>query len=161
MTYIKRNIASNYVSNVDTSGFDKQQISTTVVGYDGTEVAYTPTANSTNVIYEVNYTLAWNPNEKASYPCTRVQYSDDGGSSWTTIDDTLSVEGTNSTENDMDWFQMTYIYTLPTWSGERKIRLAGRSYYAATAYTIGRQFLASYTEGASACPHVLIYSVEQ
>tara|TARA_B100000212_G_scaffold110904_2_gene82511 strand:+ start:14003 stop:14485 length:483 start_codon:yes stop_codon:yes gene_type:complete len=159
MTYIKRSFASNYVSTVDTAGFTKQVISTTVVGYNGTEVVYTPAANSTNVIYEVNYTLAWNPDGLGSYPCTRVQYSTDGGSAWTTIDDTLSIEGTYSLETDMDWLQMTYIYTLNTWIGERKIRLAGRAYADYSEYTIGRQFLGSYTEGASACPHVLIYSV--
>ena len=159
MSYIKSSFSSNFVSTVDTSGFSKQEVSTTIVGYDGTEVTYTPSANSTNVIYEVNYTLAWNPDGQGSYPCTRVQYSSDSGSSWTTIDDTYACEGSYSSGTDYDWCQMTYIYTLATWSGERKIRLAGRAYEYYGEFTIGKQFLANYTEGSAACPHVLIYSV--
>ena len=161
MSYLRMNTASNFVFTVDTSGFSKQVISTTVVGYDGTEVTYTPTSNATKVVYEVNYTLAPDPDGLGSAPCTRVQYSTDNGSSWTTIDDLNSYEVTNSYAYDNDWRQMTYIYTLPTWSGERKIRLAGRTYQSNNRFTIGKQYLGSNEEGSDACPHVLIYSVEK
>ena len=164
MSYIKRNFTSNHVSIVDTTSFTKQTISTSIVGYNGTEVTYTPTSNAASVVYEVNYTLSWDPSLAGSYPQTRVQYSTDNGSSWTDINDTFSFEGWGDWYNNAtEWIQMSYVYTIPVWSGERKIRLAGRTWQGNTLFTIGRQAYASNfgNSGADACPHVLIYSVEQ
>ena len=159
MSYIRESSFQKKEFLVDTSNFTKQTVSTTVVGYDGTTITYTPEFNSTNVIYEVNFTIAWNPDADGSYPCTRVQYSSDNGSSWNTISGTEVIQGTKSAEDDYDWINMSYTYILDSWSGERKIRLAGRSYNSSTEFMIGRQYYASYSEGVSCCPHVSIYSV--
>ena len=159
MSYIiKTPNFSNYQFNVDTTNFAKQEVSTSVVGYSGTDIDYTPPAGASKVIYEVNFTMAWNPDGLGSYPCTRVQYSSDNGSSWNTISGTEVIEGTYSTQVDYDWMNMAYTFVLDSWSGSRKIRLAGRAYLLNTEFQIGRQFYGSYAEGVSACPHVSIYS---
>ena len=159
MTYIKKTRIKNLQCHADLAGFSKQEISTTLVGYNGTDIDYTPAPNSTNVVYEANYTLVWNPDGTGSYPCTRLQYSTDNGSTWTTYSGTRAFEGTFSTELDYDWMQMSYSFIIPAWTGTRKLRLAGRSYSTASEYTIGRQFYASYSEGVAVCPNITIYSV--
>ena len=159
MSYIRENSFKKKEFLVDTTSFTKQTVSTTVVGYDGTEITYTPEFNSSSVVYEVNFTLSWDPDGQGSYPCTRVQYSTDNGSSWTTISGTELMQGTYSADNDYDWINMSYTYILDSWAGERKIRLAGRAYSNAQEFQIGRQYYGSYSEGVSCCPHVSIYSV--
>jgi len=159
MSYIREISTKKREFLVDTLNFSKQIVSTTIVGYDGTEIVYTPEFNSSSVVYEVNFTLSWNPDGQGSYPCTRVQYSTDNGSSWTTISGTELTQGTYSAANDYDWINMSYTYILDSWAGERKIRLAGRAYSNANEFQIGRQYYASNSEGVSCCPHVSIYSV--
>ena len=48
---------------------------------------------------------------------------------------------------------------IPVWSGERKIRLVGRSKTSSNEGTIGRSYNAAPSEGVGSCPHVSIYSV--
>jgi len=159
LSYIKNNIIKKQEVLVDTSNFVKQEVSTTIVGYSGTEVTYTPHDDAVKVVYEANFTISWDPDATGSYPSTRLQYSDDNGSSWNTISGTELLEGTLSTASDMDWLNMSYSFVLDPWTGSRKIRLAGRAYQATAEFTIGRQFYASFSEGAAACPHITIYSV--
>lgn len=150
----------NYVHNVDTS-FTKEVISTTLEYYPGTEVTYTPTPGSSKVVYECNYQISWDPDGYGSYPCTRLQYSTDSGSSWTTLSGTQMLEGNYSSYNDYLWHNFMYVFVLDSWSGERKLRLAGRSNGASTEYTVGRSYN-THTEsgeGNDSCPHVTIYSV--
>ena len=146
----------NYAHNVDTS-FTKQQLGTTVVAYGGTEVTYTPPANAQSVVYECSLQFAWDPDAASSYACTRLQYSDNNGSSWNTIDNTRVLDGSNSSSNDYDWFIATYNFLIPAWSGERKLRLAGRSFNSNSECTLGRAWAA--TEDTASCPHVLVYSI--
>ena len=149
----------NYVHNVDTS-FVKEAVSTTIEYYPGTEVTYTPTSNYNKVIYECNFQTAWNPDAWSSYACSRLQYSDDGGSSWNDINGTKSLCGNYSVASDYVWGNYMWIFILDTWSGERKLRLAGRSYASDSEFTIGRSYNASNSEGVGSCPHVSIYSVK-
>ncbi len=158
MSYIRSPKFSNHQFNVDTTNFVKQVVSTTLVGYSGTEIDYTPDLNASKVIYEVNFTLAWSPDGQGSYPHTRVQYSTDG-LNYQTISGTELTEGTFSAQLDYDWMNMNYTFILDSWTGSRTIRLAGRCYSVSNEFTIGRQFYASNSEGVSACPHVSIYSV--
>ena len=157
MTYIKNKTIQNYVHNVDTS-FTKEAISTSIEYYPGTEVTYTPVAGSSNVIYECNLQISWDPDGMKSYICSRLQYSDDDGSSWNTYNATKMLEGASGSVTDYDWFNFNWIFLIPTWSGERKLRVAGRAYNSASEYTIGRSLSVSGSEGVS-CPHVSIYSI--
>ena len=152
-----------YIHNVDTS-FTKQQLETTIVGYNGTEVTYIPPAGATSVIYECNAQFAWNTTPSNSYACTRLQYSDDyvGKSdpddwTWNTISNTKVMDGTSSTNNDYDWFLATWIFLIPVWSGERKLRLAGRAFNSNGLCMFGRGFGSS--EDTPSCPHVSVYSI--
>ena len=160
MSYLinTENIA-NYVHNVDTS-FVKETISTTIEYYPGTEVTYTPSEGASKVIYECNFQTSWNPDAAGSYACSRLQYSTDGGSSWADIDGTKSLCGSWSTSADYVWSNYLWIFRIDSWSGERKLRLAGRSYDIHTEFMIGRSYSASNSEGVGSCPHVSIYSVK-
>tara|TARA_Y100000592_G_scaffold38385_1_gene60794 strand:- start:17020 stop:17517 length:498 start_codon:yes stop_codon:yes gene_type:complete len=152
-----------YIHNVDTS-FTKQQLGTSIVGYNGTIVTYTPPANAQNIVYECSLQFSWNPDTANSYACTRLQYSDDyAGESnsanwtWNTISNTKVMDGTSSTVNDYDWFIATYNFLIPTWSGERKLRLAGRAYNSSYECTLGRAY--GNSEDTASCPHVLVYAI--
>ena len=157
MTYIKNKTIQNYVHNVDTS-ITKEVISTTIEYYPGTEVTYTPPASASSVIYECNLQSYWNPDGMRSYLCSRLQYSDDNGSSWNDIVGCKMLEGTSGNVADYDVFNFNWMFLLPAWSGERKLRVAGRSYNTASEYTIGKVWLVSGSEGVS-CPHVSVYSI--
>ena len=157
MSYIQNKTIQNYVHNVDTS-FTKEAISTTIEYYPGTEVTYTPPAGASSVIYECNLQISWDPDGQGSYLCSRLQYSDDNGSSWNTYNETKMLEGTSGNVTDYDWFNFNWIFLLPAWSGERKLRVAGRAYNSSSEYTIGKAWLVSGSEGAS-CPHVSVYSI--
>ena len=159
LSYIIKNVYSNFVHNVDTS-FTKESISTSIEYYPGTEVTYTPAPNASKVIYECNLQTSWNPDGQGSYSCTRLQYSTDNGSSWTTIDSTRIFEGNFSSNLDYNWHQFHWKFLLDTWSGERKLRLAGRAMYSTSELTIGRSYNASNSEGVGSCPHVSIYSID-
>lgn len=150
---------SNFVHNVDTS-FTKEVITTSIEYYPGTEVTYTPTTGASKVIYECNLQTAWNPDTNGSYPCSRLQYSTDDGSSWTDIDGTKSFCGSWSSQADFVWNNYLWVFRIDAWSGERKLRLAGRAYNSVTEFIIGRSYNASDSEGVGSCPHVSIYSVK-
>ena len=163
---IETNKIRNFIHNVDTS-FTKEQISTTVEYYPGTGVTYTPTSGASKVIYECDSQIAWDPDVKGSYPCTRLQYSTDSTNyidgNWTTITGTQMLEGNNSDSSDYNWHNFMWLFVIDTWSGERKLRLAGRSYSANKRFTLGMSWNASGggygSEGVGSCPHVTIYSV--
>jgi len=159
MSYDPSNKIQNYVHNVDTS-FTKKVISTSVEYYPGTEITYTPMSNASKVIYECNLQVSADPDAAATYLNTRLQYSDDNGSSWNDINGTKLFEGSNSgTSYDQRWGIFYWIFSLDTWSGERKLRLAGRSQSTSREGTLGRSYNANATEGVGSCPHVSIYSV--
>ena len=150
----------NYVHHVDTS-FAKEEISTTVEYYPGTEVTYTPVPGADKVVYECSYQISWLPDEEGSYFCTRLQHSTDNGSSWTDVSGAQMLEGNYNSQTDYCWYNLMYVFMLDAWSGSRKLRLAGRAYSTAVEYTVGRSYIPapSSGEGAGSCPHVTIYSV--
>tara|TARA_R100000734_G_C3314906_1_gene106646 strand:+ start:1007 stop:1489 length:483 start_codon:yes stop_codon:yes gene_type:complete len=159
MSFIIKDTYSNFVHNVDTS-FSKETISTTIEFYPGTEVTYTPQSNASKVIYECSFQASWSPDDRGSYSSTRLQQSTDGGSTWTTIDSTRIFEGNFGNTYDAVWHQFHWKFVLDTWTGERKLRLAGRSPYSTSEYTVGDSYdaiTASFDVGS--CPHVTIYSL--
>lgn len=159
MTYIQNKKIQNYVHNVDTN-FTKEVISTSIEDYPGTEVTYTPPAGTSKVVYECNLQTAWNPDTAATYLSTRLQYSDDSGSSWNDIDGSKLFEGSNAASSaDYDWYNYFWIFHLDSWSGERKLRLAGRAQATSREGTIGRSYNANGSEGVGSCPHVSVYSI--
>ena len=161
---IETNKLQNYVHNVDTS-FTKEVISTSIEYYPGTGVTYTPSTGASKVIYECNYQISWDPDRSGSYPCTRLQYSTDStnyvNGTWTTFSGTERFEGNFDSVQDFNWHQLFYVLIVDVWSGERKIRLAGRSYGTSQEFTVGRSYnaLPNSSEGNGSCPHVTIYSV--
>ena len=158
MTYIQNKKIQNYVHHVDTN-FTKEVISTTIEYYPGTEVTYTPPSGASKVIYECNLQVVWSPDAAATYLSTRLQYSDNNGSSWNDIDGSRLFEGSASGSSDYDWYNYFWVFYLDSWSGERKIRLAGRAKASTQEGTIGRSYNANASEGAGSCPHVSIYSI--
>tara|TARA_Y100000310_G_C20522272_1_gene734255 strand:- start:322 stop:804 length:483 start_codon:yes stop_codon:yes gene_type:complete len=148
----------NFVHNVDSS-FTQEDISTTIEYFPGTEVTYTPTTGASKVVYECEFQVSWNPDAKGSYVYGRLQESTDGGSSWSTISGTYASDGTFSAALDYDWFPVKYIFVISTWSGSKKLRVAGRTYSTLQEFRIGRSWNASDSEGTDAPPHVSIYSV--
>ena len=159
MSYLLDNTKiKNYVHNVDTS-FTKEAVYTTIEYYPGTEVTYTPSTGANKVFYECSIQTAWTPDAYGSYLNTRLQYSDDNGSSWNDISGLKIFEGTLSANADYDWWCYMWMFSIDSWSGERKIRLAGRSHNTSTDFTIGRSYNATSSEGVGSCPHVSIYSV--
>lgn len=147
----------NYAYNIDTS-FTKQPVGTTLVKYNGTEVTYTPISGASNVVFECMYQTADTPDEKGSYICTRLQYSDDSGASWTTLSGAQMLEGSYNSQSDYVWHNFLYVFILNAWTGERMLRLAGRAYSGSTEYTVGRSYNTS-SEGVGSCPHISVYSV--
>jgi hypothetical protein len=171
LTYIiKNDKTSNFVHNVDTSfasegspwtpASNTHVIGTSIKYYYGTEVTYTPTLGSSNVVYECNLQIAWNPDNAGSSMNTRLQYSTDDGSNWVDIDGAKLYEGTENNGGDYDWLNFMWVFIIDTWSGERKLRLAGRASTSSTEYALGRSYDATGAEGVGVCPHVTIYSVE-
>ena len=159
MSYlINTEVFENFIHNIDTT-FTKEQIGLSIEYYPGTEVTYTPSASASKVIYECNFQTSWKPDARGAYSCSRLQYSTDNGSSWTDIDGTKLMCGSWSTNSDSVWNSYHFVFTLDTWSGERKIRLAGRAYNSASKITVGESYNASNSEGVGSCPHVSIYSV--
>jgi len=162
MTYIFNNSLQNYTHNVDTS-FTSSEVSTAVELYEGTGVTYTPSSGASHVVFECNLQTSWNPDNSKSYPCTRLQYSTDSTNfvdgTWTTIAGTQMKEGSESTSADYMWFNFMWVFVISAWSGERKLRLAGRSYSTTSEFTLGRNYKASGSNGDGACPFVSIYSV--
>ncbi len=172
MTYLARTEKlKNYVHNVDTSftsegspwtpANNSKIVTTSVELYQGTEVTYTPAAGASKVVYECNFQLQHTPDGDKSHMNTRLQYSDDDGSSWNDIDGCKMYEGTELTSgsNDFDWFIFNWIFIINSWSGERKLRMAGRSDTTNDEYIMGRSYNANQSEGTGSCPHVSIYSV--
>ena len=162
MTYIFNDSLQNYIHNIDTS-FTSNEVSTTIEYYEGTGVSYTPASNASNVIVECNLQISWNPDSKKSYPCTRLQYSTDSTNfidgTWITITGTQMKEGSASASSDYMWFNFMWVFVLSAWNGERKLRLAGRSYDSSSEFTQGRNYKASGSNGDGACPIFTIYSV--
>jgi hypothetical protein len=150
----------SYVFHVNTSTA-KEIIGTTDEIYPNTDVTYTPPSGAQKVVYQVDYQIAWNPEEHASWSASKLQYSTDGGTNWTDVTGTLAMEGNYSTADDFNWHLCTRTHIMDTWSGERKFRIAGRAYNASSTYTVGRgyQTIPSNSELTGSCPHVSIYAV--
>ncbi len=158
------NYFTNYSHRADTD-FTPEAISTTIEYYKGTGVTYTPVAGATKVIIECDLQTSYSPDTKGNYPCVRVQYSTNStnyvNGTWTDIPGTQCIEGNNSnnTPRDYQYHQFPYFFIIPVWTGERKIRLAGRSSLTSTEYTLGGSYdsLGSSGAGVGACPILSIY----
>ena len=149
------------ISNRADTSFLKQEISTSVVAYEDSLIDYEPLPQAKNVVLEVNIGIAHNPDGARSLACSRVQYSTDNGATWSDFANTHCTEGNSDSYTDYQWHIMQYLYILPTWTGQRKIRLAARAYNADTEYTLGRSYdtYPSNAEGDGACPIISIYSM--
>tara|TARA_B100001059_G_C17804935_1_gene568534 strand:- start:1448 stop:1957 length:510 start_codon:yes stop_codon:yes gene_type:complete len=157
MSYIRGLSQSNIKVVSNSTGYDTQTIYSTLAAVSGTEITYTPSLCSLGVVYECNYTIYWNPDGMGSYHCVRLQESDDGGSTWSTITGTQAMEGTYG-ETDYDTFICHYTHRLEPWTGSKKLRLASRSWADIADYTIGKCYTAG-SQTIKSLPQVFIYEV--
>ena len=158
MTYIRGLRQSNIQMLTNSTGYTTQSnISASVTAINGTEITYTPSSNSSGVIYECNYTIYWNPDPTGSYSCIRLQESTDNGNSWSTIHGTEAMEGSWG-ETDYDCFICHFVHRLEPWSGSKKLRLATHSYTIGTEFTIGKCYTAG-NQTVKSLPQILIYEV--
>ena len=157
MTYIRGLRQNNIQVVTNSTGYSTQNISTSLVAVSGTEITYTPKTRNLGIVYECNYTMYWNPDGSYSYHCIRLQESTDGGSTWSTIPGSESLEGTGG-EADYDTFCLHYTHLLSPWEGPKMLRLAARSYATYSEYTIGKCYTSSNTVIKS-LPQVLVYEV--
>ena len=158
MSYLSPRRLRGRVTEADTS-FLKDAIGTTLETFDGTLITYTPPPGAQNVVYECQFTTAWTPDANGSYPCVRLQYSDDSGSTWNTITGTECFLGNNSGSSDYNWHSYLVVYTIAAWAGSRQLRMIGRAFSSSTEFTLGRSYRSVGAEGAGACPIVSCYSV--
>ena len=162
MTYSARRRIQNVTNLIDYSS-SPQAVSTTITAYNGTEVTYTPTSAATSVVLEVNLSLSYFPDYAGTLASTRLQESTDSGVSWSTLAGFKAYEGNES--GDYNVYMMQYVFILPTWSGSKMLRLAGRSDDSSHEYSLGYAWNndtgSAPLFGAHDAPaHISIYSVE-
>jgi hypothetical protein len=162
MSYKLKKYHDNFVNVADTS-YSKQAITATgsVIAYNGTEITYTPDSNAAYVVYDCNFQVSWDPDSQSSQPCHRLEESTNGGVTWTTINSTRIIEGSEAPylSDDYKWHNFHLTFVLSAWTGQRMFRLAGKPHQSSSEYTIGRSYNANNSEGAGSCPHVSMYSV--
>ena len=154
--------ASGLLSNVSTladTTFTKQAVSTTLVALNDSTITYTPSAGAKKVVFECDCAIAWSPDSGGSFMCVRLQYSSDGGSSWTTIGGTELFSGDGSNASDYNWHAYTFSCQVDAWTGSRQLRLYARAHTSATEFTWGRQYLVPASEGAGATPVITVTSL--
>lgn len=154
-----RSAVQNITTEADTS-FTKEEFGTTLKLLDGTQITYTPSASASKVIYECQFTTAWNPDTAHSLPCIRLQYSTDSGGSWSTLDGTKTFLGNKSAISDYNWHCFFVAFCIPAWTGARMLRLYGRAYDSGSEWILGRSYRIPSSEGLGACPIVKCYSIE-
>jgi hypothetical protein len=89
---------------------------------NGSEIDYIPESSATKVIYEISFYL-----EQISYitfQVIRLDYSSNGGSSWSEIDaiNTKTLTQSGSAGQNMR-INCHLRFVVPSWSGERRLRL--------------------------------------
>lgn len=161
MTFIKNTSMSKIVHNASLNPQTALIAAGGLSVYPGTEVTYTPASNSTNVVYECNYQIGSAPDNEGSYLCTRLQYSDDNGVTWNDILGTRLFEGVYNQNGVADYSTLGFYYSflLDTWTGERKLRLAGQSHIYWAEYTVNANPIITSGYGAGTSPHVTVYSI--
>ena len=155
MTYTPSRV-QNYQTIVDTS-VSSEEISTTIEVYPGTEIDYTPANGAERVVYSVNYGSYVLPDYDQAFFNTRLQESTNGGVSWTDIDGCKLFNGTSSPINDYDQISFSHCFIIASWSGSKKLRLAGRSKDTNTEYTVNRYM--KWPSFGNSCPFVSVYSL--
>ena len=154
--------ASSLLSNVSTladTTFTKQAVNTTLVALNDSTITYTPSAGAKKVVFECDGAIAWSPDATGSYMCVRLQYSADGGSTWTTITGTELFAGNDSSSNDYNWHAYSWSCQVDAWTGSRQLRLYARSHTSSTEFTWGLQYLSPGSYGIGAAPVITVTSV--
>lgn len=162
MSYSAKKHIKNVTNLIDYT-ISAQSISTTLTAYNGTELTYTPTDNASKVVIEVNISLSFMPDVYKTLANTRLQESTDGGLTWSDLDGFKIFEGNEG--GDYNVYAANYTFVLPSYSGSKKFRLAGRSKNASSEYSFGYSWNEtkgpSPLFGAFSSPaHISIYSVE-
>ena len=163
MTYITNNILQNYNNTIGNHN-DTHIISDTIEYYKGTGLTYTPPVNASKVIVECSLQIAAFPTYQVSWANSRLQYSTDStdyeDGTWTSFPGTQMREGSESTAADNMLFFFTWVFVLSPWSGERKLRLAGRSDDSLSRFKVHRSI--TYTRSSiNARSFISAYSLVQ
>lgn len=85
----------------------------------GTEIYYTPENNASSVIFE---TCFYGEADDSCFYQARLVYSLDGAS-WTQVSDRVNPNGGVYGGSQYNRFLFTFQFVIPTWTGERQLRL--------------------------------------
>jgi len=147
-----------HTTRADTT-FAKQAVGTSLVALSDTEITYTPSVYAKKVLFEVDGTIAWSPDGASSLMCVRLQYSTDGGTSWTTYTGTELFNGNKSASVDYNWHGYKWSCQVDAWTGSRMLRLAARAHTSNDEFTWGRQYRISGGEGTGSTPIITVTSL--
>jgi len=162
MTYFSSSQKIKNIVNLVDNSFTSVQVSTSVITFPGTLTDYTPSSGSVSVVFECNTQFAWNPDNSRSYGDFSLQYSTNSGSTWQDFQNCQLFEGHNSSNYpDLFWWTSHWTFVVDSWSGQRRLRIATRSYNTSSEFTIGRSYntYPSNGEGIGSMTQVSIYSV--
>ena len=130
MTYFINTSILNQKYQVTTHSSSQETSSTanTYVVISGSEMSFAPHSNSTYVIYEIGFYAQVINNKSQQH--IKLEYSADGGSSWSEFNVDLSKNFGPNITSDYYRNRMYLKYVVPTWSGSRQLRISSA---AATA----------------------------
>lgn len=162
MTYFSSSQKIKNIVNLVDNSFTSVQVSTSVITFPGTLTDYTPSSGSVSVVFECSTQFAWNPDSLRSYGDFSLQYSTNSGLTWQDFQNCQLFEGHNSSDYvDNFWWTDHWTFVVDSWSGQRRLRIATRSYNTGSEFTIGRSYntYPSNGEGVGSMTQVSIYSV--
>lgn len=105
------------VKCLQASSIAVQQSTASYQDVDGSSISYTPTLGCDYVLYECTLFLGAND---TTYGKFQFNYSDDGGSSWSTLDRSEVKNGSERFHLDLRWL-FTISQLVPTWGNTERL----------------------------------------
>ena len=131
MTYIKKTAFK--LPKFLVTSHTSQQITTTTINDSetviGSQISYTPSIDANKVVYEISFYSQKANSGGIVFRILDLEESSDGGSSWSVINQKFKKNhGLWGTSGQKNRYYMHFRYVLPTWSGERYLRLRTSTY---------------------------------